>query len=98
MLRALRLVCDDEDFVVSHFRLFLGYTTGALLNETASMLTPEGFSALGADAPDGFVELATTCPALVAFGSALASCDFTDSYGRGVETVLDAIERAAQVG
>lgn len=93
VLQAIGTLHDDGEFVANQFRLFLAFTSGALLNETAAITGPDPTT--GPDAGEANDELLTQCPALALFGPALATCDEEATYKWGITTVLDAMESAA---
>jgi TetR/AcrR family transcriptional regulator, tetracycline repressor protein len=83
ILGALREACADDSEAVRWFWMFVSYTTGALLAESA---------AAREDSPLVPDELPSeTCPVLAELGTQLAECRFGDEFAWGIEAIIDQV-------
>jgi len=92
-LAALHDAGLDDDAVLQHFWAFVAYFTGALLAETAAAT---GLGAAALVVPEGIDRAAL--PQLDRLGDALAACDFTKEYARGLELIIAAVRAARRAG
>lgn len=85
ILGALREACADDAEAVRWFWMFVSYTSGALLSESAAA---RDVSPLVTD------ELpAAACPVLAELGGRLATCHFGDEFAWGIDAIIDQISR-----
>ncbi len=84
VLAALLDATGDEAVAVRHFWVFVAYVSGALLAETAAMVTVDGEVAA--------LDVAQ-CPVLATLGPRLAQCDFATEDAAGLDIVIGAVPR-----
>lgn len=85
ILGALREASADDAEAVRWFWMFVSYTSGALLAESAA----------ARDAPPLVSDElpAAACPVLAELGSQLDTCNFGDEFAWGIDAIVDQISR-----
>jgi AcrR family transcriptional regulator len=88
ILGALREACADDDEAVRWFWMFVNYTSGALLAESAA--ARDASPLVSDDLP------AAECPVLAELGVQLATCNFGDEFAWGIDAIVDQISRRSR--
>jgi AcrR family transcriptional regulator len=85
ILGALREASADDAEAVRWFWMFVSYTSGALLAESAA--ARDASPLVSDEVP------AAGCPVLAELGMQLATCDFGDEFAWGIDAIIDQVSR-----
>ena len=85
ILGALREASADDAAAVRWFWMFVSYTSGALLAESAA--ARDASPIVSDELP------AAACPVLAELGVRLATCDFGDEFAWGIDAIVDQVSR-----